>query len=395
MYFDQTLDHFSPVPSPTFPQRYIVIDSYWKPERGPVFLILGGVTSLTGCTGNLDVFGEAGGNPYMEFAVSQSALIVYLEWRFFGTSLPPSFTYNSTNLEFHTLQQSVEDTATFLSFLGKKYNIPSSRYKVVVGCSASGTLATIVRMKHPEAVNATIASSATIQFFSPYPQWATDITHSLSVTQNGKACIEAITKVFEVVQKDIPSAKKYFNMTSYGLDDTTFLYILVNAIALSPQSGSSDSACSYILNSTDVMAGMARYLTLAGGYPVLSLFNYPAWTSTSADPSNQWRGWLWLLCTQWGLFDVSAVNSIYPQQITNDYFLQTCRTLFGDPNMVPRVDELNSYVGGIAGLSKSSNILLFYGGTDAYRLSGAPSSLSNTVLSFVAEGAGNLFLRLK
>ena len=40
--FTQRVDHFNIASSATFSQRYLVNDSYWDRESGPVFLLVGG-----------------------------------------------------------------------------------------------------------------------------------------------------------------------------------------------------------------------------------------------------------------------------------------------------------------------------------------------------------------
>ena len=40
-YDGQSVDHFNPIDTRTFSQRFFVNDTYWKPG-GPVFLLLGG-----------------------------------------------------------------------------------------------------------------------------------------------------------------------------------------------------------------------------------------------------------------------------------------------------------------------------------------------------------------
>merc|ERR1712000_154014 len=76
LYWNSKVDHFSNS-TDTFVQRYYVDNQYWD-GKGPVFFEIGGEGTLTGPPGG-----------YMAtLAKKYSALLVALEHRFYGESIP-------------------------------------------------------------------------------------------------------------------------------------------------------------------------------------------------------------------------------------------------------------------------------------------------------------------
>eukprot|EP01031_Cornospumella_fuschlensis_P046863 gene46863-57380_t len=72
------VDHFSQTNTDTFQQRYYVNDAYWKKGSGPVFFEIGGEGTLNGPPGGF----------IEQLAANHSALLIALEHRFYGESIP-------------------------------------------------------------------------------------------------------------------------------------------------------------------------------------------------------------------------------------------------------------------------------------------------------------------
>jgi len=76
----QLLDHFNPLDNRTFSQRYWVVPDYYDPATGPVFMYICGEYTCPGV------------NPSRLYPVmvaqQKKALIVVLEHRYYGKSLP-------------------------------------------------------------------------------------------------------------------------------------------------------------------------------------------------------------------------------------------------------------------------------------------------------------------
>jgi hypothetical protein len=104
-FYNQTLDHFDVLGGGTlWPQRFWVNASFWKGGASPVFFY---------------IEGEGAGSPYsvvsgehVELAAEYDALLVALEHRYYGASIPVS-DLSTANLRFLSSHQAIADIATF------------------------------------------------------------------------------------------------------------------------------------------------------------------------------------------------------------------------------------------------------------------------------------------
>ncbi|GMN39488.1 hypothetical protein TIFTF001_008734 [Ficus carica] len=138
-YFAQTLDHFNFYPKSyqTFQQRYLVNDTFWggAANKSPIFV-------YTGNEGDIEWFTQNTGFLF-EIAPHFKALLVFLEHRFYGKSVPfggnKDVAYNNTNtLGYLSSTQALADYATLLVDLKKNLSAADSPV-VVFGGSYGGT----------------------------------------------------------------------------------------------------------------------------------------------------------------------------------------------------------------------------------------------------------------
>jgi thymus-specific serine protease len=112
-YFSQRLDHFDfkDSQSTTWNQRFWVNASFFKDtENAPVFFY---------------IEGEGAGSPYsvvsgehVSLAAQYGALIVSLEHRFYGASIPTA-DYSTSNMYYLSSHQAIADLAAFFHALFK------------------------------------------------------------------------------------------------------------------------------------------------------------------------------------------------------------------------------------------------------------------------------------
>ncbi|KAL3628203.1 hypothetical protein CASFOL_027249 [Castilleja foliolosa] len=169
-YFTQILDHFNynPVSYQTFQQRYLINDTNWGGPKSPIFV-------YTGNEGNVEWFAQNTGFMF-ENAPRFKALLIFIEHRFYGKSIPyggnKTTAYsNSTTLGYLSSTQALADYATLI--LDLKKNLTATDSPVVVfGGSYGGMLAAWFRLKYPHVAIGALASSAPILYFdnitSPY-----------------------------------------------------------------------------------------------------------------------------------------------------------------------------------------------------------------------------------
>ncbi|ERN02854.1 lysosomal Pro-X carboxypeptidase isoform X1 [Amborella trichopoda] len=167
-FFPQILDHFTftPQSSKIFYQKYLLNSEYWDgpKKRAPIFV-------YTGNEGDIEWFAANTGF-LLDIAPKFRALLVFIEHRFYGESMPfGKGAYKSaTTLGYLTSQQALADYATLITSL--KQNLSAQACPVVVfGGSYGGMLAAWFRLKYPHIAMGAVASSAPILQFDDIASW--------------------------------------------------------------------------------------------------------------------------------------------------------------------------------------------------------------------------------
>ena len=155
MFFKVDHFNFDPKSDLSYQQRYIISDAYWKSNNGPIFF-------YTGNEGDIQWFCENTGFIW-DIAPNFSALVVFAEHRYYGTSLPfgnNSFDYPHIN--YLTAEQALADYAYLISSLKATYPGASKSPVIAFGGSYGGMLTAWFRFKYSNMVVGGIAASAPI-----------------------------------------------------------------------------------------------------------------------------------------------------------------------------------------------------------------------------------------
>ncbi|KAJ8768306.1 hypothetical protein K2173_021246 [Erythroxylum novogranatense] len=187
-YFPQILDHFTfqQSSSKIFYQKYLINNRYWQ-KGGPIFV-------YTGNEGDIEWFAANTGF-LLDIAPKFRALLVFIEHRYYGESMPfGKDSYKSTEtLGYLNSQQALADYAVLIRNL--KQNLSSETSPVVVfGGSYGGMLAAWFRLKYPHIAIGALASSAPILQFDDITPWSSFYD---AVSQDFK---EASLNCFEVIR---------------------------------------------------------------------------------------------------------------------------------------------------------------------------------------------------
>ena len=172
--YTQPLDHFNPGSNDyTFQQRYCIYDYSNPPNKHihntnisndrntPIFFYTGNESPIDEYVNNTGLIWELG----LKF----SALVVFAEHRFEGTSVPIDYFYSissnmgeSTNnhgcFTYLTTTQALADYASLISFINPNHD----RAVITFGGSYGGMLSSWMRMKYSNMIAGSIASSAPI-----------------------------------------------------------------------------------------------------------------------------------------------------------------------------------------------------------------------------------------
>ncbi|KIK97898.1 hypothetical protein PAXRUDRAFT_824481 [Paxillus rubicundulus Ve08.2h10] len=371
-FFTQPIDHTEPSQG-TFKQRYWVNTRHYVPgSGGPVIILDGGETNGEGRlpfldTGIVEILANATGG-----------VGVILEHRYYGTSIPVS-DLSTDNLRWLNNDQAAADSANFMAnvkFEGvyEDLTAPNTPW-IYYGGSYAGARAAHMKVLYPDLVFGAIASSgvthAALSNWEYYDiiRKAADPICSAHI-ENAIKAIDALLEVPHLRQL----IKGLFGLQGLEHDDD-FASVIEGPLSAwqaknwDPEVGSGrfDEFCEALskpivgaMHSAALPVGHEdRLLTLWDEHKVdFSILNYAQWirenqvkrcvdteatveecygtydddkfTDTSLD--QEWRLWLFQVCTEWGYFFTAPPDPEHPRIVsklmTMDYATKICRQAY-------------------------------------------------------------------
>ncbi|XP_050226322.1 probable serine protease EDA2 isoform X2 [Mercurialis annua] len=366
LWFNQTLDHYSPYDHQRFQQRYYEFLDYFRAPDGPVFLKICGESACSGIV-----------NDYLGVLAKKfGAAVVSLEHRYYGKSTP--FKSSETkNLRFLSSKQALFDLAVFRQHYQTALNLKLNRTKVenpwiVFGTSYSGALSAWFRLKFPHLTCGSVASSAVVLAVYDFPEFDQQIGES-----TGPECKAALQEITQLVEERLASNKKavklktLFDAAELEIDGD-FLYFLADAAVTAIQYGNPDKLCTPLVQAKkageDLVEVYAKYVKeyYVGDLGVsVATYNQKHLKNTAINENSSDRIWWFQVCTEVAYFQVAPSNdSIRSSKVDTRYHLDLCKNVFGE-GIYPEVDVTNIYYGGtkIAG----SKIVFTNGSQDPWR----------------------------
>jgi len=303
----------------------------WDRPVGPVLLVVGGMSPIEGA---VDGF-------VMDAAEELSALIVVVEHRFFGASIPQG--WNASNgLELLTMQQAVADLAVFRDKFQRQVLAPQGMSQSVwltVGCGYGGALATWARTKHPKHFAGAWASSPPLLAAVEFPSH--DIHDRDTI---GEECAKTISKLNTMVEIELKSVgpEVPFRLRSLfgALEDIScddFRLMLHDSISLAVQHGFKRHLCDTLNNATgedDLVQVFANLTGLLWGKSFgRSCYHHTSCLSSVQKELTSSRSSHWLQCTQLGLFATTPKSEeplgLRGRSIDASFFMRRCVSAFG------------------------------------------------------------------
>ncbi|XP_019176721.1 PREDICTED: lysosomal Pro-X carboxypeptidase-like [Ipomoea nil] len=394
-YYNQTLDHFNyrPQSYATFKQRYIVNSKFWggAQSNSPIFAWLGAETPID--------YDPIAIGFLTDNAPRFKALLVYIEHRYYGESIPfgtmEEVLRNETARGYFNSAQALADYAEVLLYIKKKYSAQDSPI-IVVGGSYGGMLASWFRLKYPHIALGALASSAPILYFD-------NIT-----TQNGYFSI--VTKDFrEVSESCYQTIRKSWSIIDKIASQPNGLSILSRKFKL----------CQDLKSSTDLKFYLGLKYSFAAQYDAPP--KYPV-TQVCSGIDGAPKGAHILDRIQAGvvsrtgnqscytlpIFGISAWKRqtcsemvfpigrgdgdtmFYPSPFNLQQFSQDCINGFGVP---PRPHWITTYYGGqdikLVLRMFGSNIIFSNGLRDPYSSGGVLENISDTILAIYTHNGSH------
>lgn len=164
------VDNFNGTDNRTYAQRYFLDDQFFDPEGGLVFLLIGGEGTLTGPPKGF----------MAELAEAYGALLVALEHRFYGESLPGN-SIETDNYRFLTVEQALGDVAAFSDHLRALYmGNPAPLRFFTFGGSYPGALSSFYRAAYPDRTLGSLASSGVVHAILEFPEFDQHVRNCVS-----------------------------------------------------------------------------------------------------------------------------------------------------------------------------------------------------------------------
>jgi hypothetical protein len=344
-YWDSKIDNFDPISKSTFKQRYFIVDTYWdKTAPGPVFFEIGGEGDLRAPTGG-----------YMEdLAKKHKALLVALEHRFYGKSIPNN-SVATENLYYLTVEQALADLKNFTIWF-KDTVLTGDQKKAkwfVFGGSYPGALASWYRKQYPEQSEGSLSSSGVVNCIVDYYGFDQAISAAA-----GNACANNILRLLKAFQDTIESSDGLALPLSLfdcedDMDKTDFYYMIADSYSMHIQYNKKTLLCDTLnfKEGTTNKEIMTTFATMTKTQFGADFCRGGFYNTKQAKDAKRWvvnsRSWRYQTCAQVSYFNTSPQRgSLRHPTVNLAYHLQQCEDMFGIKNMYPASDAINNHFGG-------------------------------------------------
>ncbi|KAH9307774.1 hypothetical protein KI387_035685, partial [Taxus chinensis] len=387
--YTQVLDHFSYTPQSyqTFPQRYVMDKSNWggAQNNSPIFVYLGAES---------DIEGALGVGIMTDQAPKFKALLVFIEHRYYGTSMPfggeEEAYANATTLRYFTSTQALADYATVIIALKKDLDAQNCPV-IVFGESYGGMLAAWFRLKYPHVAFGALAASAPILYFD-------DITptycYGRVVTENfrnaSENCYKRINESWDMMDKIASSPQGLIKLSilfntcqNLSSKDALYSWIALQYIRAAQYNFTKvEGICNAINslpeeeNTVGRIVAAAEYIN--GGRPCLDLHEF--YSSNS--------GWAWQTCTEMVIpIGYPAGKTMFPPSPFDiKAYARNCYLNYG---VLPRPHWATTEFGGhnIKAVLRDfgSNIIFSNGLRDPYSCGGVLENISGSLVAISTE----------
>jgi hypothetical protein len=364
-FTNQVLDHFSPLDHRTFAQRYFVDNQFFNPKHQRVMIYICGEGPCSGTPTDSYV-----GN----VAQATQSLLVALEHRFYGLSVP--FGANSLqveNLRYLSVEQGLADLAYFIDWFknSNSYNVSSTSNWVVVGGSYAGAMSAWFRLKYPQSVIGSWASSAVINAITNFIQY--DYQVFLSTSKSGPWCAQGLQNFsnylnFNLYQNGTSWAQQFkAQWGAPSLSNEEFLSWTYTGIATLVQYSNRTGLCDIVQQSANASELISNLFALANevSTPYSNTIKFLANTTWDSNTAAA-RLWTWQTCIEVGWFqgaNPTVSQAILSQNLNISFFNLTCQVAFG--NIWPNSSTFNNEFGGADIVS--SNTVIVDGGDDPWQ----------------------------
>ncbi|KAL3718218.1 hypothetical protein ACJRO7_003365 [Eucalyptus globulus] len=395
-FFNQTLDHFNyrPESYTAFKQRYLINSNYWGGANysAPIFVYLGAESPIDGEPTTIGFLTDN--------AAQFKALLVYIEHRYYGESIPLGMTLKGAledaNIRgYFSSAQALADYAAIIMHVKQKLK---ARYSpvIVVGASYGGMLASWFRLKYPHVALGALASSAPILYYDRItPQDAYHWVITKDFKEASETCYQTIrdswSEIDRVAHKPdgLSNLNKMFK-TCKPLESVDELKGYLKSLYW--RAAQYDDPPIYPV--TMICNGIDGANTIENGI-LGKIFagivaydgNSTCYVNPSTDVSQTSLGWSWQKCSEMVMPIGITNNSMFqPHPFILSDFIDECNSSYG---VMPQLHWVTTYYGGydieLILRRFGSNIIFSNGLRDPWSSAGVLKNISNSIIAVYTE----------
>uniref|UniRef100_A0A7S3GB52 Uncharacterized protein n=2 Tax=Palpitomonas bilix TaxID=652834 RepID=A0A7S3GB52_9EUKA len=335
-YFKQVNDHFD-ASLDTFMQKYFVVDTYFKGDGYPVLLYINGEGPVSGPPSGylLDVAKELG------------ALVVTMEHRFYGSSIPNN-DFSVENLRLLTVEQALADLNYFATFIRSNVEGAANSKFLCVGGSYSGALSSWFREMYPDTVVGAWSSSGVVNAIFDFVQFDEQVAAAA-----GEECADDIRNITHKIDYMLSTAdgnKKVKTLFGARVDvaDADFMYMIADSSAMAIQYGHKLDLCSSLKAAREsgecIVKNFANYTADLWGAEFGGGCFYD--TECLKTDRTMARSWRWQKCSQLAYLQAAPfVKPLRSRIVDLPAQIRQCEEAFA-PGVFPDTALFNLRYGG-------------------------------------------------
>ncbi|KAI3443182.1 uncharacterized protein J3R85_000084, partial [Psidium guajava] len=397
-FFNQTLDHFNyrPESYTTFKQRYLVSSKHWggANSSAPIFIYLGAEDPIDE---DLMVIGFL-----TENAAEFKALLVYIEHRYYGKSIPLGKSFEEALKDpnvrgYFSSSQALADYAAIIRHVKEKLKAKDCPV-IVVGGSYGGMLASWFRLKYPHLAFGALASSAPILYFDGITLqdgYFSVVTNDFK--EASETCYQTIRDSWAEIDRvaSLPDglsrlSKLFKTCRPLGSGDELKNSLISQYAQVAqyddPPTYPVEVMCKGIDGAHTSENGILEKI-FAGVVAISGNSSCYIVPPNGTTPSQTKLGWKWQRCSEMVMGVGITNNSMFqadPFNISN--FIDRCNCSYG---VVPRPHWITTYYGGHDTeqiLRRfGSNIIFSNGLRDPYSSGGVLKNISDTIVAIYTQ----------
>ncbi|XP_059614085.1 putative serine protease F56F10.1 [Phlebotomus argentipes] len=405
-WFEQQLDPFDSTNNETWKQRYFSNKDYFRPEDGPVFLMIGGEGTASP---RWMVEGA-----WIHYAKEFGALCFQLEHRFYGKSHPtPGVT--TDDLMYLSSEVALADLSYFIVEMNKKYNLNPANRWIAFGGSYPGSLAAWLREKYPHLVHGAVSSSGPLLAKVDFREYYNTVTEAIAECRNSVK--DSIKQVELQLRTELGrhALKDQFHLcdpldTSNELDVANLFENLASIFAgvvqynKTPRSKHNVDEFCGIMNDqskgppVNRLAMLNKIILEDESSPCLD-FKYDKMISDlqatswlAAEVVNGTRQWIFQTCMEFGFYQTSDSPSlVFGDRFPVDFFTRQCTDIYGDRFTKTSIEKsahnINIQYGALD--TKATNVIYVHGTVDPWHTLGLTESNDVGVKTILIQGTAH------